>query len=122
MELTRANIATLVNEFYAAVRADPELGPVFTAALGEHWTTHLERMTDFWCAVMLKTGGFQGNVFGKHMRLTGIMPAHFERWLACFDATATRLFDAEDAAEFSANAHRIAASLQYGYFGKVIVD
>ena len=121
LELNEESIATLVHTFYDGVRADPVLAPVFNAAIGEHWSTHLERMVGFWTTTMLKTQSFQGNVFGKHMALSGITPEHFQRWLAMFEATAARLFAPEVAAEFTLVARRIAASLQYGFFGKVVV-
>ncbi|MYM67203.1 globin [Pseudoduganella sp. FT55W] len=121
LALNEESITTLVHEFYDGVRADPELGPVFDQAIGENWTPHLARMVDFWCTVMLKTRGFQGNVFGKHMLLNGVQPEHFQRWLKLFDAATKRLFSAEDAAEFQVVSRRIAASLQYGFFGEVKV-
>lgn len=122
LELNRESIATLVHTFYDDVRADPALAPVFNAAIGAHWNTHLGRMVDFWCTTMLKTQPFQGNVFGKHMALSGIEPDHFRRWMTLFEATAARLFAPEVADEFTLVARRIAASLQYGYFGKVAVS
>lgn len=75
----------------------------------------------FWSDVMLGTKTFQSNVFGKHMALSGVTPAHFQRWLDLFDATARRLFAPVVADEFLLVATRIAASLQYGFFGKVEV-
>ncbi|HEU4374973.1 MAG TPA: group III truncated hemoglobin [Telluria sp.] len=122
LELNRASISTLVHTFYDGVRADPVLAPVFNAAIGTHWDTHLGRMVDFWCTTMLKTQPFQGNVFGKHMALSRIEPDHFRRWLSLFEATAARLFDAAVADEFILVARRIAASLQFGFFGKVVVS
>lgn len=121
LELNRTSIATLVNEFYDEVRADPELFPVFNAAIGDNWTPHLDRMVDFWSTVMLGSRSFQGNVFGKHMLLNGVRPDHFRLWLAMFEATATRLFAPEIADEFIVTARRIGASLQYGFFGQVLV-
>jgi hemoglobin len=121
LPLDRASISTLVHEFYADVRADPVLGPVFDKAIGERWDPHLARMVEFWSTVMLGSHDFQGNVFGKHMALCGIEPDHFRRWLALFQASATRLFAPAQANEFLTVAGRIAASLQYGYFGKVLV-
>ena len=122
LPLNRESIATLVHTFYDDVRADPVLAPVFNAAIGAHWDTHLGRMVDFWCTTMLKNQSFQGNVFGKHMALDGVTPEHFLRWLTLFEATAARLFAPELADEFILVARRIAASLQYGFFGKVVVD
>lgn len=121
LELNRDAIATLVQQFYDAIRADPELFPVFDAAIGANWTPHLERMVDFWSTVMLGGRSFQGNVFGKHMLLNGVTPAHFQRWLALFEAATARLFAAAVAEEFQTVARRIAGSLQYGFFGKVLV-
>ena len=121
LQLNRESIATLVHTFYDDVRADPVLAPVFNAAIGAHWETHLGRMVDFWCTTMLKTHQFHGNVFGKHMALRGVEPEHFRRWLVLFEATAERLFEAPLAAEFTLVARRIAASLQFGFFGKVVV-
>lgn len=121
LELNRESIATLVHTFYDDVRADALLAPVFNAAIGEHWETHLGRMVDFWCTTMLKTQPFHGNVFGKHMALAGVEPEHFRRWLLLFEASAARLFAPPLAAEFVLVARRIAASLQFGFFGKVVV-
>ncbi len=117
-QLNHASITTLVHTFYDAVRADPELFPVFDAAIGANWAPHLERMVDFWSTVMLGTKSFQGNVFGKHMLLSGVTEQHFVRWLAHFEATSARLFAPEVAHEFQVNARRIASSLQYGFFGQ----
>ncbi|WP_343731579.1 group III truncated hemoglobin [Duganella sp.] len=119
LPLNPDSITTLVHAFYDDVRADPELGPVFDLAIGRNWTSHLARMVDFWSTVMLGQRGFQGNVYGKHMALSGITPEHFRRWLQLFRATTRRLFGPADAAEFETVACRIAASLQYGFFGEV---
>ena len=91
-------------------------------AIGDQWDTHLSRMVDFWSTVMLGSRQFQGNVFGKHMVLQGVQPQHFERWLALFEAAVRRMFDGEVETEFKTVAHRIAQSLQYGFFGKVMVE
>lgn len=118
LPLTQESITTLVYEFYDGVRADPELGPVFDAAIDD-WEPHLARMVEFWSTTMLKTKSFQGNVYGKHMALPGVQPQHFQRWLALFQATVERLFEPAVAEEFRIVASRIAQSLQYGFFGQV---
>ncbi|MES2260055.1 MAG: group III truncated hemoglobin [Pseudomonadota bacterium] len=119
--LNTESITALVHAFYDEVRADPELSPVFSAAIGDDWTPHLARMVDFWSTVMLGQREFQGNVFGKHMQLSGVEPQHFRRWLALFESSAGRMFAPDVAEEFLTVARRIAASLQYGFFGKVVV-
>jgi hemoglobin len=121
-ELNRASIATLVNDFYAGIRQEALLAPIFDRAIKGHWEPHLERMVDFWCSVMLASGEFKGNVFGKHMQLQGVEPEHFRRWLGLFETHVRRLFEPQAADAFMVAARRIAASLQYGYFGKVEVN
>lgn len=121
LPLNRSSIHTLVHEFYDDVRADAVLGPVFDKAIGDRWDAHLERMVEFWSTVMLGTHNFQGNVFGTHMALSGVEPDHFRLWLSMFFKTTERLFEPAVAHEFQLVGKRIAASLQYGYFGKVIV-
>jgi hemoglobin len=121
LPLDRSSIQALVHQFYDDVRADPVLGPVFDNAMGDRWDTHLARMVEFWSKIMLGTHDFQGNVFGIHMALQGVEPDHFRRWLSMFFAATGRLFAPQVAHEFQLVAQRIAASLQYGFFGKVVV-
>ncbi|RJG27663.1 group III truncated hemoglobin [Massilia cavernae] len=120
-ELNKAAISELVHEFYGDVRRDPQLLAIFDAAIGDNWTAHLGRMVEFWSTVMLATHEFKGNVYGTHMAIGGVVPDHFQRWLALFEAAARRLFVPALAEEFLVVARRIAASLQYGFFGSVEV-
>src|SRR5947209_7104359 len=48
-------IETLVRRFYAKVRADALLGPVFEARIAD-WEPHLKQMCAFWSSVALMTG------------------------------------------------------------------
>jgi hemoglobin len=118
--ITRENVRQLVDDFYGQVREDDLLGPVFFLALGGDWSAHLERLTEFWSTIVLGTRSFHGNVYGTHMQLDDIEPAHFERWLGLFEQTARRLFEDEPAEQFIGMARRVASSLQIGFFGEVI--
>ena len=120
-ELNRAAITQLVHAFYDDVRRDPELHIIFDAAIGDDWAPHLARMVEFWSTVMLATHEFRGNVYATHMELDGVVPDHFKRWLALFEAAARRLLTPPLADEFLVVARRIAASLQYGMFNQVVV-
>ena len=82
----------------------------------------MPRMVAFWTKVLLDTGEFQGNVFGKHMALSGIGREHFVRWLTLFRMTAIEVFGTEDSAEAVVVANRIASSLQLGFFGEIQVQ
>ncbi len=54
-------IRHLVDSFYAKVRADPELGPIFERAIPGDWGPHLATMHDFWSSIMLTSGRYKGN-------------------------------------------------------------
>ena len=45
LELDRDALALLVDRFYASVRADDLLGPVFEPVLHDRWPAHLARGT-----------------------------------------------------------------------------
>lgn len=120
-ELNRDSIAALVADFYGDIRRDSVLAAVFDGAIGDNWEPHLARMVDFWCSVMLKSAEFKGNVYGKHMQLQGVEAEHFRRWLGLFESHVAGRFAPADADAFLAAARRIAASLQYGFFGRVEV-
>lgn len=120
-EITRAGVRALVDQFYGKVRDDELLGPVFYLALGDDWGPHLDKLTEFWSTMVLGTRAFRGNVYGTHMALEGIDPEHFERWLDLFEQTVHALFEPEAAARFVTVAHRVASSLQIGFFGDVMV-
>lgn len=116
--VTEESIRLLVDGFYARVREDEVLEPVFEKALHGRWAAHMPRMYAFWNKILLGTGEFQGNVFGKHMALTDIHTEHFVRWLSLFEQTVADLYEAPAAATILDVADRIAGSLQLGFFGE----
>lgn len=112
---TEAQIEDLVAAFYARIRRDPELGPIFSAAIGDDWSAHLKTMCSFWSSVMLTSGKYKGRPIPAHLKLTGIEPRHFARWLTLFEATAVDLFPAPLAAAFLERAKRIAESFKLAF-------
>src|SRR5215469_3495162 len=115
-EISEDTIRELVHAFYAKVRADDALGPIFARVIGADWDPHLEKMCAFWSSVMLTSGRYKGNPMLAHLRLKTVAPAHFDRWLALFRATAAELFSPMIAQAFIARAETIARSLKLGMF------
>jgi hemoglobin len=115
--ITEASIRTMVDKFYARVREDAVLSPIFNDRLAGKWDAHMPRMYAFWTKALLGTGEFQGNVFGKHMALDGIEKEHFFRWLGLFRQAVDETYEGDDAQEVMKVAERIAGSLQLGFFG-----
>ncbi|RSZ08331.1 group III truncated hemoglobin [Sphingomonas koreensis] len=110
------SIRALVGQFYARVRADPELGPVFNDAV-HNWPGHLDLPTDFWSSVMLATGRYKGRpVPAHHTHAARITPGLFDRWLALWDETSDALMTPAAATALQDKARRIAESLQLALF------
>jgi hemoglobin len=106
----------LVDRFYARVRRDEALGPLFEAAVGD-WPEHLETLTAFWSSVMLTTGRYKGSPMAAHLRHAGaIRPAMFDRWLELWRETARESLAPADAEAVIAKAERIAESLKLALY------
>lgn len=112
--IDEAMIHELVHAFYARVREDKALGPIFDRAIGDGWDLHLAKLCDFWSSVMLATGRFQGRPMQAHNRLPDIRPQHFGRWLALFGDTARDICPTPAAALFVERATMIGRSLEMG--------
>ena len=110
--ITEAMIEQLVRAFYAKVRADEVLGPIFEARIRD-WEPHLQQMCAFWSSVALMTGRYHGTPMVKHMRLP-VDASHFDRWLGLFEETAREVCPPQAEAHFMDRARRIASSLEMG--------
>lgn len=107
-------IAALVDRFYAAIRADAELGPIFAERIHD-WPAHLVQMNRFWQSILLGAGNFTGSPMVKHLAIPTIGQHHFQHWLALFYRTLRDLAPSEDAvALVGAKARMIAESLLTG--------
>jgi hemoglobin len=118
--ITENNIGQLVDTFYARIRTDPVLGPVFENKIApDAWPKHLATMKRFWSSVMLTSGAYSGNPVGVHRGVPGLERPMFAHWLTLFGQTADDLFGPEPAAEFAAKAKRIAFSLELAVFHRL---
>ena len=112
----REFIGKLVREFYSRVRQDARLGPIFARRITGDWDPHLEKMTDFWCSVILKNGAYQGRPVPAHLKLKEVKEEDFDIWLGLFRETTNDLCDRETADVFVQRAERIAQSLKLAMF------
>lgn len=114
MTPTDGELRALVDAFYARVRADARLGPIFERHV-EDWDEHLERLTNFWHSLMLTSGRYKGNPFTAHKPFSGELDAAlFERWLMLWREATNEAFPPELAARFQFKAERVAESLKAG--------
>jgi hemoglobin len=112
--ITEESLKALVDAFYARVRQDPLIGPVFNDAIGD-WPEHLKKLQAFWSSVMLTSGRYKGRPLPAHVKhADSISPASFERWLTLWGETTYEMLDAGSAAALQDKAGRIAESLSLG--------
>ncbi|MEM7306073.1 MAG: group III truncated hemoglobin [Planctomycetota bacterium] len=104
-------IAALVRAFYARVRTDELLGPVFNDQAHVDWDEHIPRLTAFWCKIELGIPGFIGAPTQKHSALSSTIPfaaKQFGRWVALFHETVDEGWCGPHAESIKANSVRIA--------------
>ncbi len=117
IEVTQAQIKLVADRFYARVRADPQLAPIFHETLGhnaEIWDAHIAKITRFWRNALLREPVYSGNPMLAHSGISTIRPEHFAIWLGIFDQVLNEILPADTAAIWSRTAHRIGRGLSLG--------
>lgn len=110
--IEEAAIRPLVEAFYARVRADPALAPVFGAHVHD-WEDHHARLTDFWSSIMRTSGRYKGSPLALHLlHAEAMTQERFERWLQLWRETSDQFLPPAVAAVAQAKAARIAESFQ----------
>jgi len=106
-----------VDTFYAKVRKDDFIGPIFLRAIpGEAWADHLEKLTDFWETNLFFAKKYKGNPMKVHQKLDvetnySISQKHFGKWLELWFSTIDELFHGEKALKAKNNARNISFML-----------
>jgi hemoglobin len=114
----RDDVSKLVHFFYAKIRKDLLLGPIFNKHIQEEqWPAHLIKLTDFWETNLFSVPKFKGNPTQKHVKvdsemLHGIKQGHFDHWLKLWDETLYQLFEGE-LADKASNAAKSMAAVQF---------
>lgn len=115
-EIDEAQLEALIPRFYARVREDGLIGPVFDGAIAD-WDDHLKKLVAFWSSVMLTSGRYKGNPVAAHMKHLGaITPPMFDRWLALWAEVTGEILPAPIASALQLKAARIAESLKLALY------
>jgi hemoglobin len=115
-QIDDAALERLIPLFYARVREDADLGPVFDDAV-QDWPHHLDKLVAFWSSVMLTSGRYKGNPMIAHLKhKPRITPELFDRWLALWAETTDAVMAPPAAAALQAKAARISESLQLALY------
>lgn len=112
----------LLRYFYADVRQDEVLGPIFNARI-QDWPAHLDKIGSFWARQLGAPSNYAGGFGAVHLSL-GLQEEHFHRWLGLWERNCRQHLDPaaanwmiERAQEIGRNLRRIvggAAGLQIG--------
>ncbi|PVW13884.1 group III truncated hemoglobin [Marixanthomonas spongiae] len=95
----REDVNKLVTTFYASVRKDDLLGPIFNTIITD-WDEHLEKLTDFWESNLFFKKKYKGNPLAKHVEVDQhqngtINEKHFGTWINLWLQTIDNLFVGE---------------------------
>ncbi len=112
-DITRAQIERVVAKFYKAIRRHPGLGPVFAAHVTD-WTRHEAKIANFWANSILHERCYDGSPMAAHVAARNVRPGMFSTWLDLFDSVLRAELNPDQAAAWSALAHRIGRSLRAG--------
>jgi hemoglobin len=80
---TRSAVHDVVVAFYREVVVDELLAPIFDEVAEVDWASHLPRLVDYWCWILLGHGGSGGQVMSVHRQLHAAEPIraeHCDRW------------------------------------------
>jgi hemoglobin len=109
--VTEAQIDRVMIGFYTRVRRHPELGPVFTAHIGDtdaEWDDHIAKITRFWRNAILRDPVYDGNPMQVHMQAQDVKATHFTPWLGLFKEVLHRELPEDMAQAWLLLAERIA--------------
>ncbi|MDE2562013.1 MAG: group III truncated hemoglobin [Sphingomonadales bacterium] len=114
--LDEADLERVIPAFYARVRADDRIGPLFNAAIAD-WPHHLDRLVAFWSSVMLTSGRYKGNPMAAHVKhRAAITPEMFDRWLELWAEVTGEMLPGPAAQAMQGKARTIAESLKLALF------
>ncbi|MFA5564996.1 MAG: group III truncated hemoglobin [Acidimicrobiia bacterium] len=83
----RTEIHNFVVEFYRAIVFDDLLQEVFEQIAEVDWNSHIPRLVDYWCKVLIGENRYNGAMFQAHQdvhEIEDFQPAWFEQWHKLF--------------------------------------
>jgi hemoglobin len=106
----RAALLDFLRHFYADVRQDTLIGPIFNAQIHD-WPAHLEKIADFWALQTGGPSGYRGGFGAAHLPL-GLEETHFRRWLMLWELNCKSRLEPAAADWFIARAQELAGNLR----------
>lgn len=110
--ITEQSIGELVEQFYAKIRRDAALAPIFEKDLAGRWDEHIAIMRQFWRSALRLARTYRGDMLAAHQKLGKLPRSLFPRWLALFRETVDECFTETPAAVIGARALKTARNLE----------
>lgn len=117
---SKEDISHLVNVFYARVREDQLLGPIFNSIVKD-WDEHLERIAVFWESNLFLNKKYFGNPLEAHVAVDSkvdhsITQEHFGTWINLWIKTIDELYQGETADKAKFRARKMSTFLYMKIF------
>ena len=119
---TRADIETLLSEFYKIVPLDKKIGHHFA---GLNLQQHIPMIANFWEKILHGSPVYFNNPLSFHQVLhahSPLQPDHFAHWVSIFTATVDLLFEGETADLAKSRARAVANVLDQKLNGGVKIE
>lgn len=112
--VTEGLVREVMVSFYADVRSDAVLGPVFISAIGDgDWSPHVERVISFWLSALRISRGYDNKRFmPAHLRHPQITADLLPTWLALFRKSVDAHCEPGQASAFMAVAEAMIENLE----------
>ena len=105
-----AKLMELLWYFYADVRQQADIGPIFAAHIS-NWPAHLETIASFWAGITGGPARYGGGMPMKHFPL-GLEERHFDAWLGLWARQCRIRLQPKEADEMIAVAESIGQRLR----------
>ena len=116
----REDVALIVRSFYAKVRTDETLSPIFNTIIKD-WEEHLEKLTDFWTMQLFGGKIYEGNPIKVHQEVDDqsghqVSAYHFGTWLNLWFETIDTNFSGENADTLKRRARKMQTVLMVAMY------
>lgn len=116
----KTDVAKLVTAFYAKVRKEETLGPIFNGMITD-WDAHLELLTRFWSMQLMFERNYDGNPIEIHRKVDvytrgTINENHFGKWLNLWVQTLDNMYTGENAEILKNRARKMASFIHIDLF------
>ncbi len=113
--INQEGINKLMDIFYAKVRKDSHLGPIFNGKIGDddaHWEEHKKKIASFWAGMFLDDSSYHGAPLKAHLDLPPFPREFFGIWLELFSESCFSVFEQAPAQMILERAQSIAKRFQ----------